>query len=638
MLKHFSILLFLFSAPLLAQDDTLDLDMSFEELMNVKVISFDGTPKKWKNTPAAIHVITKDAIAKSAARSIPELLRGVPGIHVAQINANTWAVGSRGFTRRYSNKLLVLIDGRSIYTPVFSGVHWELNDIPLENIERIEVIRGPGASLWGANAVTGVINIITKSALDTQGNYLKLGGGSVNDAFGTYTFGDFLPDENLAYRLTISGNKTGHFKTTDGDNSKDDWQQMRLSTRIDWQPDVNNKIFFSGGTYQQKSESEINLAIPFGVEQLYEDDLDSYGSHLLTRWEHQVNAKNTLMAQFYYDIYKKESPGRSEEASTYDLEIRNVYDYNETHTFTLGTGYRIAKDDIVNADFFSYTPDHSQRDTFRIFGQDEITLLPDTLKLILGLKYERNDHTGTEWQPSAKLIWTASTAHTFWGSISRSVRTPSRGDEDLNNTVAYAGPTQKIVVVGDRGLESERQIAYELGYRFTPENSPFSLDSTLFYNDYNHFYDSTAIGTDIVLNDQSEGYTAGGELLATYTVNSSWSLQGSYSYIDEKISGDSVFAGGSPKNLASLQSELKMTEKVSLLQNFYYTDHYSSARNTYASQLKMDLGMTWKIRPNMNITAWGVNLLDPQTAEYADNENPAAESPRAFYIQLEMSF
>jgi iron complex outermembrane receptor protein len=211
-------------------------------------------PKKWKNTPAAIHVISKEDIASSSARSIPELLRGVPGIHVAQLDSNTWAVSSRGFTRRYSNKLLVLIDGRSIYTPLFSGVHWELNDIPLANIDRIEIIRGPGGSLWGANAVNGIINVITKSAIDTQGNYLKLGAGSFHKGFGTYRYGGINDDNNFAYRVTFNGKRNGHFNTTTNGNNKDDWKQLRLSTRIDWQPNNKDLITFSSGSYIHTSE------------------------------------------------------------------------------------------------------------------------------------------------------------------------------------------------------------------------------------------------------------------------------------------------------------------------------------------------------------------------------------------------
>ena len=296
MIRVLLISLFL-SVSLSSQDLEENLDMlTFDDLMDIKVVSFDGTPKKWKKTPAAIHVISKEDIANSSARSITDLLRGVPGMQVAQINSHSWAISARGFNRRFSNKLLVLIDGRSVYSPLFSGVHWDMHNVPLANIERIEIIRGPGGSLWGANAVNGVINIITKPATETQGNYLSLGGGNYHNAFGTYRFGEIIPEQNLAYRLTLHSSQTGHFKNSDGTSSPDDISQFRLSSKVDWEPDAVNKFSFDAGTYNSSAENEINFReTNNALLQVRENDLDSYQHYFLTSWERYIDEKNPFM-------------------------------------------------------------------------------------------------------------------------------------------------------------------------------------------------------------------------------------------------------------------------------------------------------------------------------------------------------
>ena len=636
--------LFIFSILLpsvFSQENKTDLDaLTFDDLMDIKVVSFDGTPKKWKETPAAIHVISKEDIANSSARSIPDLLRGVPGMHVAQIDAHTWAISARGFTRRYSNKLLVLVDGRSIYSPLFSGVHWELNDIPLSTIDRIEVIRGPGGTLWGANAVNGVINIITKSAIETPGSYLKLGTGNVENAFGTYRFGEILEENSLAYRLTLNSNSKGHFKTADDSSSKDDLRNIRLSSRVDWEPTDKDKILFSGGSFFVDNERNINIVAPNtnAISQLREDDLHSYGYHFLTRWDRELDSKSSFFAQVYWDSYYKENPDYSEGIDTYDLELRYTHELNETHKLSLGTGYRITRDDFNPNEIIEFSPNNTQRDTFRIYGQDEISIIKNELTLILGTKYERNDHTGTEWQPSAKLIWTPNEENTFWAAISRAVRTPSRTDDDIKNRIFFIGANE-FNINGDRGLESERLIAYEMGYRYTPTNKPLSVDLTVFYNDYNHVNDTTNTGTSLIIDNESEGYTIGAEAFIAYDVTDHWKLKTSYSYIESKLSGGNSLTGSFPPHLASLMSEYQLNEKISLYQNLYFTDQFSSASNfDYNDQLRLDLGFSWQVSESLKLSAWGLNLIDSHTLEFADNESARTETPRSFYVQLEYNF
>ena len=637
-LKVISILAIM-TAPLFSQDLEKSLDdLTFDDVMDIKVISFDGTPKKWKKTPAAIHVISKDDIAKSSARSVPDLLRGVPGLHVAQEDAHTWAISSRGFTRRYSNKLLVLVDGRSIYSPLFSGVHWELNDMALADIERIEVIRGPGGTLWGANAVNGIINIITKSSVTTPGNYLKLGGGNTHDMFGTYRFGEILDENNLAYRFTLNAQKTGHHNQSDGSSNADDWKNLRLSTRVDWEPSDKDKFFVSSGGFLVDQEREIyTITAPFTFVPVKEDDLLSHGYHLLTRWDREIDAKSSFFAQLYMDSYFKENPGYAERVDTYDAEFRYVRELNNVHKLSIGTGYRMVRDSFDSNGSIEFDPSKTQRDTFRIYGQDEITIMENELVLILGTKFERNDHTGYEWQPSAKLIWTPTEEHTFWGAVSRALKTPSRTEDDIVNRINFSGPTE-VNVVGDNSLESERLMAYELGYRFTPANKPLSVDLTLFYHDYNHVNNINEVGSSQPITDDEEGYSMGGEAFISYQLTENWKVKSSYSYIETKFSDAIRLTGASTPHMASLMSEYDLTDKIKLFQNFYFVDQYTSSRFSYNDQTRLDLGVSWQVSDSMKLSAWGLNLLDPQTLEYADNESRTSEFPRSFYIQLEWNF
>lgn len=621
----------------MAQESNL-LDLSLEELMEVKITSFDGTPKKLKNVPAAVYVISSEDIKKSSARSVSELLLGVPGLQVSQIDAHTWAIGSRGFTRRYSNKLQVLVDGRSIYSPLFSGVHWEFNNIPLSDIDRIEIIRGPGGSLWGANAVNGVINIITKSADQTTGNLLELGVGDFYKSSFNYRFGETLDDQVLSYRLTISGNQTGHFKTSDGGNKKDDWHQLRFSGRVDWQPDNENKFVTSFGTYYGETEKEINVVMPGNVfTPLHDDSLDSYGFYGVGSWEREIDMKNKFFAQFYYDYYKREDIERQEENKSYSLDLRHAYQPDDFHKFTLGAGYKLYRDNYDNADFLGFIPDSRQTGVFSMYVQDEMALVPDELSLILGTKYEYNDHTGSEVQPSAKLMWTGLESHSFWLSVARAVRTPNRVDEDVESRLYYAGPTA-VKLKGSRDVKSEELIAYEAGYRYTPADQDWSFDLSLFYHDYDHLNDFENTGTALIINNAANGYTYGAEIFLECKLTENWKLKGTYSLLEDKVVSGDALSGAHVNNMASVQSEVKINKKLSFYQNLYYTDQYSSARYSYNDNYRLDLGVRWYLKENLTLSFWGINLLDPSTLEYADNETGPAELPRSFSVQLEWQF
>ncbi|MCM8535874.1 MAG: TonB-dependent receptor [Lentisphaeraceae bacterium] len=631
------IFLLICSTSLLAQESSL-LDLGFEELMKMRITSFDGTPKEINRTPAAIHVISSEDIRSSSARSVPELLRGAPGLQVSQIDAHTWAISSRGFSRRYSNKLQVLIDGRSIYTPLFSGVHWELSDMPLGEIERIEIIRGPGGPLWGANAVNGVINIITKSANQTAGNYLSFGAGSFHKNFGTYRFGEVLDEKDLAYRVSLSGNQTGHFKGEGSDNKKDDWEQLRLSSRIDWQPDEFNSFNTSFGAFYLNTEKEINVIAPGNIRtQIYDESLHSSGFFWQGSWDRTIDMRNHFFAQLSYDQYDKEDVDREEASKTYSLDVRHAYEYSDKHKFTIGGGYKFYQDNYNNSDFLGFTPDSQTTGLFTLFIQDEITLFPEELFLILGTKYEYNDHTKSEFQPSVKLSWIPSEIHSFWASVGRAVRTPNRADEDIRNRLFFAGPTE-VNLEGTRKIRSEELIAYEAGYRYGPSDSPWTFDLSLFYHDYDRLNDFESAGSSFVINNEAEGYSYGAEVFVNYELMEDWNLKGSYSVLEDRLEGGEVFAGGNVANMASLQSEVNLTQELTFYQNLYYTDHYSSARYSYNDSYKLDVGLRWAITDKFTMTAWGLNLLDPSTLEYADDETGPAELPRSFYVQLEWEF
>ena len=442
-------------------------ELSLEELMDIEVTSVSKRPERLSETASAIQVITQEDIRRSGATRLPEALRLASNLEVAQIDSRRWAISARGFNSPFSNKLLVLIDGRTVYTPLFAGVFWDVQDTLLEDIDRIEVISGPGATLWGANAVNGVINIITKDAKDTQGTLLAGGGGTELRGFGGVRYGGAVAP-NFRYRIYGKYFDRDGTVLPDGRDASDDWHQGQGGFRMDWDASESDVFTVQGDGYDGR------------ISQAGADAIDVSGANVIGRWSHTFYEGSELTLQLYYDRTHRDIPGEvSEDLDTYDVDFQHRFPLGERHDIVWGLGYRLIEDDVGNSPAVAFLPPQVSRQWFSGFVQDEIALVKDRVHLTLGTKIEHNDYTGFEFQPSGRLAWRLSEQQILWSAISRAVRTPSRIDRELFLRV----DDPDLRIDGGPDFESEELLAYELGYRVQPF-SRLGLSLAAYYNDY----------------------------------------------------------------------------------------------------------------------------------------------------------
>ncbi|MDX8406633.1 MAG: TonB-dependent receptor, partial [Mariprofundus sp.] len=539
-----ALLLFGWTPAAMAADDNAYMDMSLEDLLSVEVSSVSRKQELLRNAGAAIFVISAEDIRRSGATSIPETLRMVPGMNVARINANEWAVSSRGFNGRFANKLLVQIDGRSVYTPSFSGVYWDDQDTILEDIERIEVIRGPGATLWGSNAVNGIINIITKQSIDAQGGLLVAGGGSFEQGFGSLRYGGEL--ENLGYgRAYLKYHKQANARDfLTNARAGDSWKSLRGGFRIDSDLDNNDSLTLQGDIYHNRENQLIaqlwQAAPPYRTS--VADNFSTSGWNTLARWEHQLSGDDATTLQLYYDYNKRDEVFVGQQHQTLDVDFQHRFGLGDWQQIIWGAGYRHLREH-VRGTFAVALPSGAPANTLVSgFIQDDIKLGSEALHLVPGSKFERNDFTGWEIQPSARLIWTASETQTLWTAISRAARTPSRVEIYGQAVVGVVPPVPPIpaipvTVVGNPAMQAEKLTAYELGYRFQPTDS-LNIDLAAFYNDYHQLrtFEANPVNpTIITMGNNLKGHTYGVELAADWQALDWWQLRLAYSNLNIKL-------------------------------------------------------------------------------------------------------
>jgi iron complex outermembrane receptor protein len=618
-------------------------ELSLEDLMDIEITSVAKKAQKLSEAAAAVFVITQEDIRRSGATSIPEALRMAPGLEVARIDANKWAVTSRGFNGRFANKLLVLIDGRTVYTPLYSGVYWDMKDTLLEDIDRIEVIRGPGASLWGANAVNGVINIITKSAKDTQGGLIVAGAGTEEQGFGAVRYGGKLGQDidSRAY-VKYFDRDSGVFSS--GENGADQWDILRAGFRMDWQRSGPDALTLEGDIYD--GEAGVTVVTksfdPYAPPTLDEDDSIS-GANLLCRWKHSVSDSSEVALQVYYDRTERNGVVLDQIHDTFDLDLQQQFAPGKRHEIVWGLGYRFVSDDIRNTFYGSWDPDSRDDDLFSGFVQDDITLIKNRLRLTLGSKFEHNDYTGSEIQPNGRLMWTPHDGHSIWTAVSRAVRTPSRTEEDgrLNTTVLAPGsllplfPGYGVVsLFGDGDYESEELLAYELGYRAQPTDQ-FSVDIAAFFNDYsnlrtlepgNPFLEVSPSPAHLVfpftVGNKMDGETYGVEVAADWRASDWWRIQASYTYLQiqldlDRDSGDTLSEsaeGDSPHHQVSLRSSMDIVSDLALDLWVRYVDDLPS--QDVDSYITLDVRLGWKLHEDVELSVIGQNLLDDHHPEY----------------------
>lgn len=632
--------------------------LSLEDLAEIKVTSVSKKEEKLSETTAAIHVITQEDIRRSGVTSIAEALRLVPGMQVARQNAHTWAISARGFNDTFANKLLVLIDGRSVYTPLFSGVFWDVQDTLLDDIDRIEVIRGPGSTLWGANAVNGVINIMTKSAKDTQGALVTVGGGTEDRGFVGVRYGMKLAD-TMFLRLYGKGFLKDHSERFGGGDANDEWRQARGGFRLDWEPSDVNRFTFQGDVYGggfHETVTSTSLVAPFSTTT--EEVGWMAGGNLLARWTRQFTEDSDLRVQTYYDHTVRDLGFFAESRNTFDVELQHRLRVGERHEVIWGLDYRILQDDA-----YKQSPDVSlssrseSRQLFSFFLQDQIDLVPDKLKLTLGAKVEHNDYTGWSLQPNARLGWTPHSQHHLWAAVSRAVRTPSRGERSVRlNANAAPGPVL-FSLFGSSEMGDERVVSYELGHRWQPRPD-LSFDTALFYNEYSNL-SSTETGTPfaeatptphvtvpLVLANLNRGETYGAEVSGRWQPVEWWRLSASYSHLTLQLharpgstdTGQAAGEGASPRHQATFRSAWDLPRNVSFDATVRYVDNLRSLQ--IPAYVTLDLRLAWHPNQNLEIAIVGQNLLDNLHPEFRPRfiRTERTEVERAVYGKVTYKF
>ncbi len=610
--------------------------LSIENLLQIEVTSVSKKAEKLSRAAAAVFVITNEDIRRSGATSIPEALRMVPGLEVARIDANKWAITSRGFNGRFANKLLVLIDGRSVYAPLYSGVYWDAQDIMMEDLDRIEVIRGPGATLWGANAVNGVINIIRKHAKDTLGGIVTAGAGTEERGFGSIRYGGRTED-NTCYRVYAKYFKRDEAVFASGDEATDDWDALKGGFRVDRQVWGNDSLTLQGDIYDGNSGDRITIPIP---SMTVDEKIDSKGVNILGRWKRTISDVSNLALQVYYDRTDFSSEMAEEIRDTFDMDFQHQFPLGERHGIMWGFGYRFTRDNIDNSPSVIFTSDRRHDDLYSAFIQDDIAIVHDILRLTLGSKFEHNDYTGIEIQPNIRLIWTPEIAYSFWVGVSRAVRTPSRAEHDVLTYVPPGIPTY-----GNSDFKSEDLIAYELGYRIRPVD-PLSVDIAAFYNDYDNLRTLEFTGFQLNGDNKMKGSTYGLELAIDYRVMETLRFAAAYTYLQMQLHlyGDSsdMFSesleGENPHHQFSLRTSMDLIETLELDFWARYVDNLP--RQDVGSYVSLDIRLGWKPRKDLELSIVGQNLLDSQRPEFTPEivDSTPTEIERGVYGKITWAF
>jgi len=624
-------------------------EMSLEALMDVNVTSVSKKSQKLANAAAAVFVITQEDIKRSGVTTIADALRLAPGVQVARLDSNKWAVSIRGFNGRYANKLLVLMDGRSLYTPFFSGVYWEVQDTPLEDIDRIEVIRGPGAALWGANAVNGVINITTKQAESTIGGLVSAGGGTRERGFGTARYG-FLLGEATDVRLYGKYNNRDNGVDASGNATHDAWNITRGGFRLDSHPTDQDLLTLQGDYYDGKLGETYTLFLPPALTPPTVLDTTSRvsGGNLLSRWKRTLSEKSSLSLQAYFDHYERQMVISSEKRNSIDLEFQHRFALGRFQDVIWGVGYRYSQDEFGNTFTVSFDPASRDEHLYSAFLHDEITLVPDRLALILGSRVERKDYSGYEVQPNGRLLWTPTARDTVWAAVSRAARTPARAEQTIQYrqgaVLVDTGPNQQIPVVatvtGSPNFKSEEVLAYELGYRSEP-HPRVSFDIATFYNVYHHLR-TLSTGTFLppsasqpfgvqpqLTSNDMHAHSVGVEVSTSWKPCDWWRLQATYSYLNITTYLDttdlSIFnitekgnaSGDSPLNQFSVRSGFDLGRQVTMDVWLRGVDQLKFIdRSSIPGYVTLDARLAWKPQTNLEISLVGQNLFHEHNQEF----------------------
>jgi iron complex outermembrane receptor protein len=616
-------------------------EASLEQLMNIEVTTVSKKEQKLSRVAAAIFVITQEDIRHSGARNIPDLLRLVPGMDVAQEDANTWAISARGFNDIYANKLLVMIDGRSVYDPAFGGVFWDLQDVPLEDIDRIEVIRGPGGTIWGANAMNGVINIITKRAKATQGGLLQAGSGSRTTAQDLVQYGGPLRRHGF---FRVFGQYANENSSTfpSGERAADGWHISHGGFRSDWDLTPKDDLtlegdFFNSAGGETLTSVFLSLAPPF--QATFNDRVFGRGGNILAHWDHRFSDRSDTSVQMYYDGGRRQEYGIHEDRDTFDFDFKNHVAIGSRQDLVWGFGYRVNSFYVRPGYAIAMIPMGSTNSLGNSFVQDEIRL-SDSVWLSLGSKFEHNTYTGFEYEPGARLLWSPSDRQAAWAAVSRAIRQPTLEDVDVQvNEAAFPGPDGLVALVsvfGNPHIKSEELLAYEAGYR-AQASRRISMDVSAFYNIYDRlrtyepaqpFLESSPSPPHLVLPEVTEnkmhGSTYGAEVSSTLRVSSWWKVSPGYAWLKMNLHPDPGsldtdspgVVGCSPRHQFQIRSSMDLPRHWMFDSGLYYVGRLSAL--SVSNHARVDARLSWRPARSWELSVVGQNLVEPRHLEFND--------------------
>ena len=603
--------------------------LPIEQLVDVEIVSASRRAEPLSRASSAIDVITENDIRRAGVTTLPDALRLATELQVAQIDGHTWGISARGFNLSTANKLQVLMDGRSLYTPLFSGVFWDAQQVFLPDLAQIEIIRGPGATLWGANAVNGVINIRTKTAFETQGFLLYGGAGNEETGFGGLRYGGMIGD-HTAYRVYAMHQSRDSLDLAGGGSAGDGSDITQGGFRIDSKIDRENTVTLQGDIYEGS----------FG--QLQADDTEIDGGNLIARWTREFDQNSTLSVQTYFDRTHRFIPALFEEdRETYDLEFQHQI-RSGAHDFLYGGNYRVSHDDIGNiGSAIAFLPATDTQHLVSAYAQDEWHLAPEVFSVTLGSKLEYNTFSGVEVQPTGRFTWLPGHDQTVWGAISRAVRTPTRIDQD----VAIPNPAVATpFVLGTDDFASEELIAYELGYRIKPVEQ-LSFDLAVFYNDYDNLRSQEMQPNgQILLENLGEAESYGGSLAAKWRVAPWWVVDGSVSLLQLQFRGgpgSNDRTGGrgeanDPNASAIAHSAIDLPAHITFDSYLRFVDELPNPSTP--SYLELDLRLAWSPRENLEFAIVGRNLLHDSHPEFGGGNTITPEVPRSVYGTIRWSF
>ena len=628
--------------PAWAQQNSTDLTTkSLEDLMNVEVTSVSKSEQTLSRTASAIFVITSEDITRSGATNIPDLLRMVPGMDVAQINANSWAISARGLNGEFSNELLVMVDGRTVYVPTFGGVFWDVLDMPLDDIERIEVIRGPGGSIWGANAVNGVVNIITKKAADTHGALIVAGGGSLAQGFGVTQYGGTL-GKNTDYRVYTKYLNQAELPGLSGQNGGDGWHLLSGGFRVDSTISSKDTVTVQGNLYAgREGNPDLRLqSVTSPGPQEVDPGVDLSGGFLQLAWNHTFSARSDTSLQISYDEFKR--PDVLDEGRyTLNLDFQHHFKWGQRQSIVWGLGYRYSSSHTNGDLTISLNPADLSTQIGSSFIQDEIAISPDRLYLTLGTKLEHDYYTGLVLLPSARLAWQLNSHQMFWAAISRAARTPASLDTaERLNFGGFVGPDGTPVLIGLVGnphFKSEDLTAYEAGTRITALKR-LSIDVAAFYGDYTHqsttepappVFETLPAPPHLfipsILENLMHGESQGLEIAANWKVSDRWTLSPGYAFeqihmhLDPSSQDTTSVApaeGSSPVNSAQLRSHFILPHNMAWDTSAYFVGRLNNP--SVPSYARVDTSVSWHYREGLSISLVGQNLAKDRHLEFTE--------------------